>query len=530
MQKHFVGEALEGVVADVGAEGEGIVKDGAYPIFVPFAIKGERVGFTLTSVKKNYAYATLNEVLSSSNDRIKPRCPYFGKCGGCDLQHIDYAAQTQLKRAALERTLKKVGAIDVVVPPLITGGEWEYRNKLAMPFGFNKKSGRRFLGFYAKKSHDVVSVKWCSLHAEWAAKLIETVNGWLNDEQISVYDENTRSGVMRHMVARMLDTLSVVFVVNGDAIPCLKTLSARLTQAFGEVSVYVSVNRADTNVIFGDSAELVFGRETPQNLGAVKAVISPVSFLQVNNVVRDKLYDTVSRCLDNFDGEIIELYSGVGLLTAQLAARLEKCRITSVEIVPEAVADAKALMKALAFENRVDCLLSDAVKYMNDLRASETETKLDCNRFTNDGFDKSYGKGCFSNIGAAYANAQLCRLPKQEPSPKVSSASARDLTTGNVCAGALENRRALILDPPRKGCDERLLQASKSAAFERIIYISCNPATLARDLKILISPDSNDSSEQLPEASPSYRIEYIQAFDMFPQTSHVETLVCLARK
>ena len=447
MKKFSVGDEYEGVVSDFGMNGEGIVKDGAYPVFVPRAIKGERVRLRIVHAKKDYAFGELIEVLSPSNDRVKPVCRHFGKCGGCDLQHLAHPVQEEVKRLNLERTLKKALGEEVKVPEVICGSRWAYRNKLALPFG--RSGGKVVLGFYEKRSHKVVPLKECPLHGEWAREVVATVTDWANAFGLSVYDERTGKGLLRHIVARYVTSLSLTVVVNSDKLPHSSELAERLSARFPEFALYLSSNTADTNVIMGDTVRLVGGCETPQRLGAFSAVVSPASFLQVNDEMRESLYAAACAALDGFDGDIVELYSGVGLLTAELALRLPQAKIAAVEIVPEAVKDAEKLMSSLGLSERVTEVCCDAADYMRSLAGSAAP-------------------------------------------------------------------RALLVDPPRKGCDEAVLSAAAEAEFQRIVYISCNPATLARDLRFLLSR--------------GYTITSLRPYDMFPQTMHVETLVLLSKK
>lgn len=444
-----MGDEFEGTVCDFGMNGEGIVKDGAYPVFVPFVIVGERVRVRITYAKKDYAFGEAIEVLSASDDRIKPRCVHFGRCGGCDLQHLSAPMQAEVKRLNLQRTLSKTAGIDVVVPQVVSGAPWAYRNKLSLPFGSMGRHGKIVVGFYEKKSHRVVPLKDCLLHGEWARKVISAVTEWANENGLKSYDENTGKGLLRHLVARYVTTLSVVLVVNGDNVPHIDNLARKLDVNFDTYALYVSPNKAKTNVIMGDTVHLVSGREVPQKLGAFSAAVSPMSFLQVNDEIRDRIYDDVCANLQGFDGDITELYSGVGLLTAEIALRLPEARITAVEIVPEAVADAKRLIERLGTEDRVTEVCADAAEYM-----------------------------------------------------------------GTLSSDALS--RALVLDPPRKGCDESVLAAAVGAGYSRIVYVSCNPATLARDLKFLLAH--------------GYTLQSLQPYDMFPQTMHVETLAVLGKE
>ncbi len=444
------GDVIDAEIIDFGSNGEGVAKCGVYPIFVPFAVKGDVVRARITWTSKDYAFGEIVEIVEPSAYRVKPPCPYFEKCGGCDIQNVEHSFQLEMKSENVKRSLKKVGGLDVNVPLPVSLNEWEYRNKLALPFGQNKKTGRVYLGFFEKRSHSVVPMKWCKLQGQWAADLIEDIGEWANECGLTAYDEQSGKGYLRHAVARMLDTLTLTLVINDKSknLKDLVRLTEKLDRHFKDYTVFVSCNTKNTNVIMGDSVHLVYGEERAQDLGKFKAVVSPMSFLQVNDKVRDAIYDDVCDKIGaDFDGEIVELYSGVGLLTAQLALRLKSASITAVEIVSEATKDADALMRNLALDN-VKNVCADAAKYVEEIAESKTS-------------------------------------------------------------------RVLILDPPRKGCDERVLEVAKSAGFEKIVYISCNPQTLARDLKTL---------------SSNYQINYIQPYDMFPETHHIETLVCLKRR
>lgn len=468
-----VGQTIQGRVVDFASGGEGVLKIGAYPVFVPFAIVGEEVAVRIVYAQKDFAFAEVAEVISRSENRVKPRCPYFGKCGGCSLQHMSYETQLEIKRADVINSLRKFGGIECEVDDTISVNEWEYRNKLALPFGYRNKSKRVVLGFYEKKSHTVVPMKWCPLHGEWCADLIEDVCEWANSNNISVYEENTSRGILRHLVARMLDTLTLTLTVNSHSVPFLDSLVKKLDRHFQNYTIFVSPNCKNSNAVMGEEAILLYGKEKKQNLGKFDAVVSPLSFLQVNNAMRDKIYDDVCSYLADFDGRIVELYSGVGLLTAQIASRLPKANITSVEIVPSAVSNAKALMRSLGCDDRVNCICADATTFVSSLSAAES----------------------IDTVTAE--NAQFRDHPCDDKN----------------LSGKTNN--AIILDPPRKGCDLRVLQAVNDGNFDKVIYLSCNPQTLGRDLKILCK---------------NYELLKVTPYDMFAQTSHIETLVCLRTK
>ncbi|MDD4840259.1 MAG: 23S rRNA (uracil(1939)-C(5))-methyltransferase RlmD, partial [Clostridia bacterium] len=453
------GEILTVEIIDIGVNGEGVAKVDGAVVFIPFAITGETVKIKLTHCKKDFAFADLIEVLSPSNDRIKPLCIHFGECGGCDMQHIKYEKQLEHKRANLINNLRKIAGITAEVDEVVFDDQWGYRNKLSLPFG--ERNGKIVVGFFEKNSHSIVPMKDCPLHKRWAADLIECITSWANEckSALSVYDENTGKGFLRHAVARMMDTLSLTIVGNGKTLPSVNALIAKLKAKFDNFEIYFSPNVQNTNVILGSSAKLVYGVPQKQSLGILKAVVSPLSFLQINNAIRDKIYEKV--CLEiekanfrqcdakkndakhdnqkdrsdvqNFDAkcdnhneqfdsqnfdlnldnqndrsddqnfnankhnqndqidihnsatnlgnennqfdvnqisknpkynsnsiQIIELYSGVGLLTAELALRLPNAKITAVEIVEDAVKDADKLMLENGLTNRVTNICDDA--------------------------------------------------------------------------------------------------------------------------------------------------------------------------
>lgn len=472
----IAGDIIQGIVTDFGSDGEGVIKPDGYPVFVPYAIKGEEIRARITYVKKDCVFGEVTEIVTPSPDRIKPLCPYFGKCGGCDLQHISKALQLEIKRDSVKNALKKIAGIDMEVPLPVRLNDWEYRNKLSLPFAYNGRSKRVSLGFYEKRSHKVVPMKWCPLHGDWAGKLIAAVTEWANEYGISVYDETTRKGLLRHIVARFLDTLSVTVVINGEKLPKIAELVQKLQVQFDDFTLYISANTRGNNVIMGDSVRLVYGKEKPQNLGKFSAVISPKSFMQINGKVRDAIYDCVAAELNDFAGDIIELYSGVGLLTAQLALRMPKAHITSVEIEKSSSTDAKTLMQSLGLSDRVDCVCDDAKRYIQSAKQSRRGTVL-----------------------PSESDVELDENTKNSP-----------YFLGGMFA---ENKQALILDPPRRGCDREVLECA--ANFDKIVYVSCNPQTLARDLKIL---------------SANYDVVSVKPFDMFPQTANVECVAVLVLK
>lgn len=448
MQRLTAGDTIEGVISDFGMNGEGVLKVGAYPVFVPFAIVGEKVRAKVNYAKKDCAFADLIEVLMPSNSRVKPRCPYFGRCGGCDLQHIEPALQEEIKREQLIRVMRKNAGLDVVPDEVVSGGMWGYRNKLALPFGRMGRQGKVVLGFYEKRSHRVVPMRFCPLHGKWAEELIADVSEWANENDVSVYDERTGKGLLRHLVARELGSLSVTLSVNGESVPRLSNLVKKLDRHFSGYTVWLSPQTEKNNVILGGSVKLVHGKESAAQLGAFRAVVSPLSFLQVNDEIREKLYAAACEAVGDADA-VTELYSGVGLLTADIALRLPRAKITSVEIVEDAARDARRLMDRLGLSDRVTVVTADAAEHMRS----------------------SFGR---------------------------------------------ERADAVLVDPPRKGCSPEVIDAVVASGCRRLVYISCNPATLSRDIALLMKG--------------GFGLVRLTPFDMFPETMNLETLAVLERE
>lgn len=446
-------DIVEAEIVDNGMAGEGIAKVGAYTLFVPLCIAGETVRAKVTHVRKdNVVFCELKEVIKPSADRVKPPCNRFGKCGGCDLMHVGYSKQLEIKRNNLVRLLKKNASVDIAVPEIVPcSTPYGYRNKIQLPFG--TVEGRTALGFYRENTHRVVSITKCFLHGEWAEKLIKIFLDYAAKFNLKAYDENTGKGQLKHLVARYIDgNLAVVVVTDNSPLKAADYLVSELKKEFPHFSLYQSKKPERTNVIMGKSVIPIKTEQFYVDVLGVKAEINPYSFLQLNSEIRDKIY---SRVIDEITEKpnpvVIDAYAGVGLLGAVLSKR--GARVYNIEIVPEATADGEKL------------------KRENDLTAS-------------------------------YVNGDAkIELPKI-----IQKLSATDILNKETLN--------IILDPPRKGCDRSVLEAINALNVpHKVIYISCNPATLTRDLTVL----------------QNYEIEFIQGYDMFPNTAHLETLVIMSK-
>lgn len=438
-------------ITDFGTDGKGVAKIDGTPVFVPYAAKGDLCKIKITEVKKSFAEARIVKIIRPSGIRSSAPCYKYGECGGCVLQHVSFAAENQLKREVLINTLRKAG-VECSVGDTVSGNEYGYRNKLQMPF--TEYGGKIRTGFFRRGTHDAVPLDRCILHGEWAAELIKTVELWANDnairDKLSVYDEKSGKGLLRHLVARYEDGfLFVTVVINGKALPNARNLYELISEKF-ECALYLNENTCNTNVIMGNRIKLLYGKERELGIRGIKTRLSPLSFLQVNDEIRDKLYEDALKKTSAAE-TIIDVYSGIGIFTAMLAKEHKNSTVYGVEIVKEAVFDADRLMLKNGLSDRVKNYCGDAAKILPEL------------------------------VNGILNNNNVNVKPE-------------------IC---------ITLDPPRKGCDKSVLDAVMRAEPDRAIYVSCNPATLARDLKIL---------------SEKFRIVGVTPYNMFPRTAELETL------
>lgn len=464
-------EEYIGIVEKTGSNGEGILKNGDYTVFVPYALPEEKIKYKVLKVKKNICFAKLVELYVPSEERVRPKCRVYEKCGGCQLQHLKYKHQLILKRKIVKDCLSKIAFLDEKVMPTVPSElEYGYRNKLQLPIR-TEKNGIA-IGFFAQNSHRIVQINDCPIQPWWCGKIIKIIRKYIDVFDVTAYSEESKCGLLKHVVVRDVDgKLIITVVINGNELPQVNRLVDLLSTEFNEFSLFVNINKDDTNVIFGKEFKCVYGRKkiVSSDMG-VKFEIGPESFMQVNDLVRRNIYREAVKAADpDPDTVVIDAYSGAGLLTAIFATRAKKA--VGIEIVKEAV----------------DC--ADELKKLNGL-----DEKME-------------------NICA----------PCEVALPVVME---RERLGGT--------KFTLILDPPRQGVDEKLISAIKTAMPERIVYISCSPQTLSRDLGLLSETLVREDGElkKSPENGEfsKYKIEYVKPFDMFPQTRHVETLVVLSHK
>lgn len=469
-------QSICAVTDAVGSNGEGIIRHEGITFFVPACLPGEKVRFKVLKIKGNIGYGKLEEVYTPAEERVRPKCPVFSRCGGCCLQHLDYSAQLLHKSGVVKEALRKIAGLNVDVPLCVKSDlPYGYRNKLQIPVGVDKE-GNTVIGFYAEHSHRIVPVSACAIHPEWAEKLMAIVKRYVTECAVKGYDEGTKTGAIRHIVAREIGGKYIITLVTAKReLPNLPYLVALLEEAFSKVTLYLNFNDEDTNVIFGKEFQLVHGMgffEAEEQ--GIRYEAGPVTFLQVNENVRGKLYKDALKTVAGEGGEVvIDAYSGGGLLTAMIAGKVK--RVYGIELEEEASRCADSLKAKNGLEN-------------------------------------------MTNI-CGYVEEELPKVLQKEAGEKL----------------------RLILDPPRAGIARSVLDTLLKSGIPKLTIISCNPATLARDLGILSGRlvDVNGELVKNPAYAEVaegetlagyYEIEKIQPYDMFPQTKHVETLVTLTRK
>ena len=455
-------------ITDIGVNGEGIGKVDGYTLFIKDAVIGDTVEAKVMKAKKNYGYARLMEVIAPSPDRVKPQCPFARKCGGCQIQEMSYERQLAFKAQKVRGNLERIGGFSaelldqVMEPALGMDAPFGYRNKAQFPFGTDKE-GNPVTGFYAGRTHHIIPNTDCALGVPVNREILEIILNFMKKNKIPSYDEKTGKGLIRHVLIRYgfaTREIMVCLVVNGTEISEAGELLSELSKIPGMTSITLSSNMLRTNVIMGDSFDVLWGSGyITDYIGGIKYRISPLSFYQVNPVQTENLYSLALEYADLKGHETVwDLYCGIGTISLFLAQKARK--VYGVEIIPQAIDDARENARINGIEN-VEFFVGKAEEVLP-------------------GWYQQYA------------------------------------VSGGDSAGNEARADVVIVDPPRKGCDEALLGTIVEMAPERVVYVSCDPATLARDLKYL--------------CGQGYVLERVRAVDMFPETVHVETVVLLSHK
>ncbi len=505
------GDIVSVRVDDIGSDGAGIGKADGFTLFVKDAVPGDVVTAAIMKIKKGYGYARLLQVTEPSPFRVAARCPSARQCGGCQLQELSYEQQLVFKEKKVRDVLLRIGGfseeeVQKTLHPVIgMENPWRFRNKEQLPVGL--RNGKPTAGFYAGHTHSIVPVADCLAGPAANREILETVLQYMADYGVTAYEEETGKGQIRHVLIRSgwyTGEVMVCLVVNGTRLPHEKELTKRLLScslAAGEdampaeeagnvrpqiAAICLNTNTARSNVILGRETRTLWGKSTITDVMHVMDVetgegntefrrtgrqvqfqISPVSFYQVNPIQAERLYSLVRNYAGLTGKEIVwDLYCGVGTIGCFLAA--DAGEVYGVEVIPEAVRDAGR--------------------------------NAACNGLAN----ASFHAGKAEEVVPAYVQQQ-----KIERTQNGSAAKADSAVPGESFVDVV------VVDPPRKGCDEKCLQTILEVQPKRIVYVSCDPATMARDCKVL--------------AAGGYELRRVQPVDQFPHTVHVET-VCLLSK
>lgn len=471
-------DSIELKIEDMGVDGEGIGKYEGMTFFVKDAVIGDTIRAGITKLKKNYGYARVQEILEPSPYRVQPECPLYARCGGCQIQAMDYRQQLCYKQKKVRGNLIRIGGfapelIDSVMEEIVGMEQpYRYRNKAQFPIGADR-DGMPVAGFYAARTHSIIPVEDCKLGVTQNEQILGVVLSYMRENEVRPYDETTGRGLVRHVLIRYGFTskeLMVCLVINGETLPQKEKLVNALCKLDGMTSISVNINRKNTNVILGEETRIIWGsdyitdqihlRDCDHDFAltdtAIAYHISPQSFYQVNPVQTEKLYSLALSYAGLTGKETVwDLYCGIGTISLFLAQKAGK--VYGVEIVPQAIEDAK----------------SNAA----------------LNGITNASFF----------VGKA-----------EEVLPEFYEKKSRETETDML------HPDVIVVDPPRKGCDEKCLETMLRMKPERIVYVSCDPATLARDLKIL--------------CEGGYELRKVRPVDQFGHTTHVETVVLLSHK
>lgn len=433
------------------SEGGGVGKYDGQAVFVENTAVGDEILCHVIKAKKTYAVGKAVKIIKPSKSRTEPECDAFKMCGGCSFAHITYEEELKLKTQKVIDAFQRLGGLSPEFKPIIPSPQTSrYRNKAQYPV--RRENGIFSIGFYAKKSHRVIDGGDCLLQPDEFTQITEIFKKWVNENNIPVYSETLHKGLLRHIYLRKAfatGEIMVCAVINGDALPETEKLINALKTIDGFKTFVININKNKTNVVLGDKCVNIFGDGYITDiLCGVKIKLSPLSFYQVNRAGAELLYKKAAEyAAPSGDEDILDLYCGTGTIGLSMASSVKS--VTGVEIIPEAIEDAK--------ENAL----------INGIKNA---------RFI---------------CGDAPKAAEILKNEGIKP-------------------------KTVILDPPRKGCAEELLKTVTEISPEKIVYVSCDPATLARDCKRL---------EIL-----GYKIKEVTPADMFPRTAHVETVCLLTRE
>ncbi len=451
-KKNYDLGTITGICVDYTYDGKGIVKTSTKPVFVDALLLGEKADIKLNFEKSEMFFGKIIKLYNLSDDRIKPQCPVATACGGCCFQNLNYSKQLAFKKRKVEDAFYKIGHLQVKAEDTIgMENPYFYRNKIQMPLGLNQKK-EIISGFYRTNSHEIIPINKCYIEDSRATKIVDTLKILMKKHKISPYDEETRSGIIRHCLIRTskyYPQIMLVLVTNADSFPGRGNLVKDLHKACPEITTIVqNINKRDTNVIIGEKEKILLGKGfILDELCGVKFQISSKSFYQVNPTQTEKLYRLAIEKA-NLTGKelVLDAYCGIGTIGLIAARNAE--HVIGVEIIKEAIKDAKNNARLNGITN-AEYFAEDSSKF-------------------------------------------IMELEEKHQKPDV-----------------------VFVDPPRKGLDKSFLDSLLKLKPKKIIYVSCDPSTLARDAAYL---------------SKLYKIDSLTPVDMFPMTFHVETIASLYLK
>ena len=510
-------------IEDMAVGGEGIGHDQGMIFFVKGAVLGDQIMARATKVKKNYGYARVEEILRASENRVPEACPIARQCGGCQLQALSYEKQKVWKERRVRNDLIRIGGfapelVDRVMEPIL-GMEkaFRYRNKAQFPLGANRE-GEIISGFYAARSHRIIPIDDCLLGAPENESILKAVKDYMRACGIRPYNEVTGRGLVRHVLIRKgfaSGQIMVCLIINGRELPRQQKLVDRLTKIAGMKSICINSNCKQTNVIMGDETRCVWGQESIVDyIGDIAFAISPRSFYQVNPYQTARLYEKALEYADLKGQESVwDLYCGIGTISLFLARKAGQ--VYGVEIIPEAIEDARANARRNGIENahffvgKAEEILPDFYEGKGSFaqRAGESEMGMHNPAQDRGGHGQAESGENICDHGQVESRENTGALKKTEGSQEK---KGRDAVAGDAL-----HPDVIVVDPPRKGCDGICLQTMLRMQPDRIVYVSCDPATLARDLKIL--------------CQGGYALKRVCPVDQFPQTTHVECIALIQR-
>ena len=446
------GDPLQVSIETATIDGSGVARVDGQVVFVPGALPGERCSVRIAHVGRSAVFAQLLSVLTPSAHRVEPDCPYFPRCGGCALRHMDYEQELALKQTHVQSCLTRIGGQTISALPITGAAQTDgYRNKVQFPV--QEQDGRPVAGFFSGKTHRVIPVRHCRIQPDCADAIRGAVLAWMEQYHIRAYDEQTHTGYIRHIYIRFgaeSEQILVCLVANCAQLPKKKQLVAALLAAEpGITTIVFSPNTKKGNTVLGTEFHPLYGDGTiTDTLCGLQFRLSAPAFYQVNHAQAERLYEKAVQLAGLTGNEtVLDLYCGTGTITLCLARHAKKA--IGVEIVPQAIEDAKFNAAQNGMEN-AEFFCMDAGQAAKMLADRHTRPDV------------------------------------------------------------------IVVDPPRKGVSADVIEAIGTMAPQRVVYVSCDPATLARDLKLL--------------TAAGYTLQTAEAFDLFPRCAHVETVVLLSHK